>query len=107
MRLLLPGCWEVSVVLAAASFWSASYSEASRAAAGFQVVSRPPLCNDWCRGMAELESLFMRQSTVAFERISCISCSCCAPLEIWRIFPASYLAVTCPVSGCCMRKTET
>ena len=37
------------------------------------------------RVQAERESLFMRQSTVAFERISCISCSRCSHSEIWCI----------------------
>ena len=36
-------------------------------------------------GWAELESLFVRQSTVAFERISWVSCSRCSHLDIWRI----------------------
>ena len=47
----------------------------------------PSLCNDRCQGrvQAERASLFMRQSTVAFERISCISCSRCSHLETWRI----------------------
>ena len=78
-----------------------SYSEASKAAAGFQVASCPWLCNDRCQGsvQAERESLFMRQSTVAFERISCISCSRCSHIgNLVRYFLlASYLAVTRPV----------
>ena len=67
-----------------------SYSEASRAAVGFQVVLCPSLCND--RSGAELESLFMRQSTVAFERISCFSCSRCSHLKIWCII-SSWLCI--------------
>ena len=58
----------------------------------FTLFSCPSLCNDRCRGGAELESLFMRQSTVAFERISCISCSHCSHLEIWRII-SSWLRI--------------
>ena len=53
-----------------------SSSEANRAV-GFPVVSFPSLCNDRYWGGA-WESLFMRQSTVAFERISCTSCSRCS-----------------------------
>ena len=69
-----------------------SCSKASRGAAGFQVVSCPSLCNDRCRSGAELESLFMRQSMVALERISCISCSRCSYLEIWRIVPPGFVS---------------
>ena len=55
-------CWRVRLS------GLSSYSEASRAAAGFQVVSCPSLCNDGCQGFsAELESFFMRQSTVALK----------------------------------------
>ena len=32
-----------------------SYSEASKAAAGFQVVSCPSLCNDRCQGRVQAE----------------------------------------------------
>ena len=58
------------------------------AGCGFLVLgSFCPLCNDRCRSrvQVERESLIMRQSTVAFQRISCISCSRCSHLEIWRI----------------------
>ena len=50
-------------------------------------VFSPSLCNDRCQGrvQAERESLFMRQSTVAFERISCISSSRCSHFEMWRM----------------------
>ena len=54
--LLLPGCFEASVVQASASFWSTLLLKASRAAAGFQVSSCPSLCNDKYRGWPELVS---------------------------------------------------
>ena len=72
----------------------------------------PSLCNDRCRSrvQAELGSLFMRQSTVAFERISCISCSRCSHLDIWRIL-SSWLRiwqihVLCLGVACGLRKNE-
>ena len=62
-----------------------SCSEASRAAAAFQVVSCPSLCKERCHGGAELVSLCMRQSTAASGRISCISWSLSSHMETWRI----------------------
>ena len=80
-----------------------SYSEANRAAAGFQVVSSPSLCNDRCQGGAELKSLFMRQSTVALGRIPAFLARA---VHTWRygayFLLASYLAVTRPVSRRCL-----
>ena len=56
---------------------------------------------------AEHESLFMRQSTVALGRISAFLARS-SHLEIWyfNFLLASYLAVTRPVSRCCMRNSE-
>ena len=57
-------------------------------------------------GAGELESLFMRQSAVAFERISCFSCSPCSHLKICMSSWLCILAVARPVFGCCKRSTE-
>ena len=69
----------------------------------------PSLCNDTCRSgfFAEHESLFMRQSTVALGRISAFLARAVHTWKYGAFFRrVSYLAVTRPVSGCCMRNTE-
>ena len=67
----------------------------------------PVVCNDRCQGGAERESLFMRQSTVALGTIFCFSCSRCSLENLVHYFLLTmHLAVTRPVSGCCMRSTH-
>ena len=82
------------MVLASASFWS-SYSEGKQSSRWLSGCFMPVVVQRQEPGWAELESLFMRQSTVAFERISSISGS-----------RSSYLAVTRPVLRCCVWNTE-
>ena len=69
-----------------ASFWTTLSFRGKQSSRWLSSCFMPVVVQRQVSGVqAERESLFMRQSTVAFERISCISCSRCSHLEIWRI----------------------
>ena len=81
------GVEPIHVALASATFWSTLHSEASRAAAGFQVSSTPGVVHDGCRDGFQLStspSSCVSQQWVSTE-FSCISCSRCSLLERWCI----------------------
>ena len=84
---------EVSVVLASASLWSTSYSEASRAAA----------CGSWagCR-----RHVTPRRLSEEFPFLGFLLALFALGSLVHYFFMSSHLGVTRPVSGCCMWKTE-